>query len=93
LNNPKTKVIKYSGHWTRSQVAKDVRSLYIFTDNLNRTSGVSPIDPESDYAKKYGIGKKYPGATSAVIRGLNNAMPITTQKKYVSGPQSALGNW
>jgi hypothetical protein len=31
--------------------------------------------------------------TSALIRGIDNAYPITTQKHYVPGTKSADGNW
>lgn len=79
----------------RNEVEKDTDNLYIFTDNTNRTSGRNKIDDDSDYAKKYGKGLKYPGKTQAAIRGLNNAMPISTQRYY--DPKNSLtyekGNW
>lgn len=68
--------------WTRDSIAADSSVLYIFTDNTDRDSGSTLIDPESDYAKKYGVNKHYPTQTTAVARGLNNAMPISTQKHY-----------
>lgn len=81
-----------SSPWTRDSVARDKESLYIFTDNLLRTSGNNPIDPESWYVKKY-TGSficcdhimlpnnfKYPTKSQAVIRGLDNAFPITTME-------------
>jgi len=68
--------------FTRNSVAKDANSLYIFTDNATRTSGSKKIDKDSWYAKKYGAGKKYPAQTTAVIRGLDNAFPVTTVKLY-----------
>jgi len=59
-------------------VEKDSNYMYLFTDNAQRTSGRNVIADESRYAAMYGKGLKYPGQTQAVIRGLNNAFPITT---------------
>ncbi len=64
--------------WTRKDVTMDPEVMYIFTDNAARTSGNNPVDSNSDYAKTYNKNAKYPGTTQAVIRGLNNAFPITT---------------
>jgi len=41
---------RYNGVWTREEAEKDANSLYIFTDNTNRTSGVRKIDNDSWYA-------------------------------------------
>lgn len=100
-DSSKSKEIKYKNiksadkDFDRNEVEKDTDNLYIFTDNTNRTSGRNKIDDDSDYAKKYGKGLKYPGQTQAVIRGLNNAMPISTQRYY--DPKNGLtyekGNW
>jgi hypothetical protein len=51
----------------------------LFTDNSGRTSGKIPIQ-DGWYKNKYGKNKilKYPTMTQAVIRGLDNAYPITT---------------
>lgn len=77
-------VIKKSQkNWTRSEVKKDSTSLYIFTDNTVRTSGRYVISSDSWYCKKYGSPKYYPSITSACIRGLNNAFPISTMKYYI----------
>lgn len=67
--------------WTRESVKHDPHSLYLFTDNLLRTSGKNPIS-FGEYLSKYGNGKElcYPTMTQAVIRGLSNAYPITTMK-------------
>ena len=67
-------------NFVRSEAEKDTESLYVFTDNTDRTSGRGDIDNDSPYAQKYGSGKKYPNATQAVVRGLPNAMPISTQR-------------
>lgn len=80
--------------WTRDIVAKDKRTLYVFTDNTDRTSGSNRIAATTTYAKKY-AGRRllgYPNTTSAVIRGLENAFPISTQKKYSPGNPS-VGQW
>lgn len=66
--------------WTRQTVMNDPSSLYIFTDNLNRTSGKSPMEKENEdsfYCRKYGA-RHHPWHTQACIRGLHNALPITT---------------
>lgn len=43
--------------WSRLAVDGDLRSIYIFTDNTDRTSGSGPIDPNSWYCKEFGEGK------------------------------------
>ena len=65
-------------NFSRDSVSKDQDYLYLFTDNAGRTSGSGTIPADSWYIKKYGVGKKFPTKTQAVIRGLNNAAPITT---------------
>ena len=64
--------------FTRKQAQDDPKSLYLFTDNAGRTSGSNKIDDNSAYSQEHGTGKNYPGMTQAVIRGLDNALPITT---------------
>jgi len=64
--------------YTRQSVENDVNTMYLFTDNAGRTSGSNSINPNSWYADAYGKNKKFPTMTQAVIRGLNNAYPITT---------------
>lgn len=83
----------YNGEWSRNEVAKDTESLYIFTDNTDRDSGKTLINPNSKYAKKYGKDKHYPTMTQAVIRGLDNAMPISTQRWYHQGAKGISGRW
>lgn len=73
-----TGAIALQDNFSRSSVESDPEYLYIFTDNANRTSGSSPIDSNSWYAKKFGNDRKFPSKTQAVIRGLDNAYPITT---------------
>jgi hypothetical protein len=67
-----------SQRFTRESVKKDTDYIYLFTDNAARTSGNNLVDPNSWYADAYGKNSKFPTMTQAVIRGLNNAYPITT---------------
>lgn len=86
----------YSGDWSRNEVAKPENQdkLFIFTDNTDRNSGRELISDDSKYAKKYGKGKHYPKkATSAVIRGLDNAMPVSTQRWYHGEFKREKGRW
>lgn len=55
-------------YWTREEVAKDTAHVYIFGDNIR--------DSKPDKRGKYFV----PGATQAVIRGLPNAIGISTKK-------------
>ena len=70
--------LKESQRFTRESVEKDSEYMYLFTDNAKRTSGSQLVADESRYSAVYGGGKKYPTSTQAVIRGLDNAFPITT---------------
>ena len=69
--------------YTRSSATLKKNEIYVFTDNCDRTSGTGIIPDDSNYSKRFGkTGLKYPKTTSACIRGLDNAFPITTQKGY-----------
>lgn len=83
----------HEGNWTRGEAARDPESLYIFTDNTDRDSGKGLIDPMSKYSQKYGRGKHFPTMTQAVLRGLDNAMPLSTQRWYHEGAKGASGRW
>lgn len=74
---------EHEGKWTRNEVENDPRTLYIFTDNTDRTSGGEEIN-DGWYAEKYGKGGfgTVNNPTSAVIRGLPNAAPISTMKWF-----------
>lgn len=74
---------EHEGRWERDEVENDPRTLYIFTDNTDRTSGGEEID-DGWYAEKYGKGGfgTVNNPTSAVIRGLPNAAPISTMKWF-----------
>ena len=86
-------VTNYDHNWTRREVENQKDKLFIFTDNTDRDSGRNLIDPDSEYAQKYGKDKHYPTQTQAVIRGLNNAMPISTQRWYHEGAKGKSGRW
>lgn len=83
----------YNGTWNRTSVANDKDTLYIFTDNTDRDSGSGIIPADSWYSKKYGEGHHFPTMTAAVIRGLDNARPISTQRWYHQGAKGTTGRW
>ena len=90
------KVSSYEGAWTREGVAADSRRLYVFTDNTDRDSGSGIISRSSDYYRRYGDGSHdlhFPTRTAAVIRGLDNAMPVSTQRWYHDGAKGVSGRW
>lgn len=79
--------------YTRQSVEKDIDVMYIFTDNNQRTSRPTATSENVDknvwYYKKYKSKTNKPihygslsNPTSAVIRGLNNAYPISTMSAY-----------
>lgn len=74
---------EHESRWTRDEVENDPRTLYIFTDNTDRTSGGEEIN-DGWYAEKYGKGGfgTINNPTSAIIRGLPNAAPISTMKWF-----------
>lgn len=87
------KIVRHRGFYDRNEVRDDRDSLYIFTDNTDRDSGSGLIAEDSWYSKKYGIGHHFPTMTSAVIRGLDNARPISTQRWYHYGAKGETGRW
>ena len=86
-------IVRADKFYNRIEVASDATSMYIFTDNTDRDSGKSDISDESWYSLKYGKGKHYPSVTSALIRGLDNAYPITTQRWYNKEHKGLTGRW
>lgn len=95
LDHP-VSVTKASGNWSREEVAADSKRLYVFTDNTDRDSGSGIIDRDSAYYQRYGNGKDdlhFPTMTAAVIRGLDNAMPVSTQRWYHEGAKGPAGRW
>lgn len=94
LPNPNSnKIEQHIGDWSRTEVEQHPNYLYIFTDNTDRDSGRQLIDPNSKYARKYGQNKHYPKMTQAVIRGLDNAMPLSTQRWYHGDKKGKTGVW
>ena len=87
------KVIRAEKFYNRQDVEQDKKSMYIFTDNTDRDSGKSLIPNDSWYSTKYGEGKHYPKVTTALIRGLENAYPITTQHWYNPEHKGITGRW
>ena len=79
--------------YTRKLVRENKNLMYIFTDNTDRDSGKSVIPNSSWYSQKYGEGKHYPSMTTALIRGLDNAYPITTQHWYNTQHRGITGRW
>lgn len=89
------KIDYHPGNWTRQEVNDNPDVLYVFGDNTNRTSGSNPISNDSKYARTYGLGKMFPNATAAIIRGMDNAMPVSTQHWYdpSTGKTRDAGRW
>lgn len=89
------KIDYHPGNWTRQEVNDNPDVLYVFGDNTNRTSGSNPISNDSKYARTYGLGKMFPNTTAAIIRGMNNAMPVSTQHWYdpTTGRTRDAGRW
>ena len=89
------KIEYHPGNWTRQEVNDNPDVLYVFGDNTNRTSGSNPISNDSKYARAYGLGKMFPNATAAIIRGMDNAMPVSTQHWYdpTTGRTRDAGRW
>lgn len=80
---PKDKISNATKKYSREEVEDNPRTLYIFTDNTDRTSGGN-LYGDSWYKEKYGAGgygtDKNP--TTAIIRGLDNAAPISTMRYF-----------
>lgn len=91
--NRTTKVLKHKGNWSRAEAIQNPNILYVFTDNTDRDSGSGRISDDSWYSKKYGKGHHFPTMTAAVVRGLNNARPISTQRWYHQGAKGITGRW
>lgn len=89
------KIDYHPGNWTRQEVNDNPDVLYVFGDNTNRTSGNNPISNDSKYARTYGLGKMFPNTTAAIIRGMDNAMPVSTQHWYdpTTGRTRDAGRW
>ena len=88
-----SKIQPFYGKWSRFSAANDPTTLYIFTDNTSRDSGSGNIPANSWYAQTYGEGLHFPTMTSAVVRGLSNARPISTQRYYKKGVDYVENRW
>lgn len=86
FSGPETKINNaiqtHRGNWSRQEAENNPDILYVFTDNTDRDSGSGKIPDDSWYSKKYGKGKHYPGATAAVVRGLDNSRPLSTMRYF-----------
>lgn len=91
-------MVKHDGPWTREEAAADTRTLYVFTDNTDRDSGKGVIPRDSAYVRRFGkpgsdVELHYPTVTAAVVRGLDNALPVSTQRWYHEGAKGESGRW
>ena len=82
-NKSVNKISRSTSNYSRQQVMSNPHTLYIFTDNTDRTSGGNIIN-DGWYKDKYGNGGygSDRNPTTAVIRGLDNAAPISTMKYF-----------
>lgn len=81
--------------YSRSLAASNPRTLYVFTDNTDRTSGTTP-NVGGWYAEKYGAGLSFGtenNPTTAVIRGLDNAYPISTMKWFYRNHKESIADF
>lgn len=83
----------HKGNWSRQEAINNPNILYVFTDNTDRDSGSGAISDNSWYSKKYGTGHHFPTVTAAVVRGLDNSRPISTQRWYHQGAKGTTGRW
>ena len=93
VNNIGNYVQIHKGNWSREEAERNPKVLYVFTDNTDRDSGSGIIPNDSWYSKKYGQGHHFPTMTAAVVRGLDNARPISTQRWYHQGAKGTTGRW
>ena len=86
-----------AGELTRAQF-NQLPGIKVYTENTNHTSGNNPIDQDSWFVKTFGDGEhvlNYPTKTLAVMRGLSDCYPITTQHWYdpANGRSGITGRW
>jgi hypothetical protein len=66
--------------YNRNFVESNGNAIFLFSDNLDRSSGNKKIKTTSNRVlSSLYANKKYPKKTQAVIRGLGNAYPISTK--------------
>lgn len=78
---------------SRTAAMMNQNTLYLFPDNAHREGGTQPISDKSEYAKKYGTGLKFPAKGASRLRGLNNALPISTKKTKMDSSNDESGRW
>ncbi len=79
-------IIIKNNYFVRDAVEADKKNQYIFTENLDHTSGSNQIKKSNNIViDQLYFRKKYPNVSQAVIRGLYNAYPITTKKGQYAG--------
>lgn len=80
--------------YNRALALKNPRTLFVFTDNTDRTSGKT-ANVGGWYAEKYGKNLSFGtinNPTTAVIRGLENAYPISTMKWFYKNHDVSVNN-
>lgn len=78
---------------TRTAAMMNQTTLYIFADNSKREGGTQPISDNAEYSKKYGTGLKYSAKGALRLRGLDNALPISTKKTKMDSSEGVDGRW
>ena len=89
-------IVRHKGPWTRSEAIRSRDKIFVFTDNTDRDSGSGIVQTTSRYYDRYGDGVTllhYPEVTSAVVRGVDNAFPVSTQRWYHEGAKGEAGRW
>ena len=82
--------------YDREEALSRPGDIFIFTDNTDRDSGTNVVSRDSTYYRQYGDGTHdlhYPNKTTAVLRGLENALPVSTQRYYHEGAKGPEGRW
>ena len=96
IRGKQIEIVAHKGPWTREEAVADPENIYIFTDNTDRDSGRGLVPRSSRYYVTYGDGDRdlhYPTQTTAVLRGLPNALPVSTQRWYHDGAKGTSGRW
>lgn len=78
---------------TRTAAMLNQTTLYLFADNSKREGGTQLIADNADYSKKYGTGLKYSTKGALRLRGLDNALPISTKKTKMDSSEGVDGRW
>lgn len=81
------------GPYDRDRVQAVQNVIFLFEDNLDRTRGNNPIPPMGWYALTFGREKRYPDQGTDVIRGLHNALPVSTLRRNLPQQGWRYGRW